>query len=48
MAQGLAREEQRDWKGALAYYTIAFGIKKDPAARAKMDEMKVNIKGEES
>ena len=48
MAQGRAREEQKDWKGALAYYTIAFGIKKDPAARQKMDEMKEKIKGEDS
>jgi len=48
MAEGRLREEQSDWKGALAYYTVAHGIKKDPAARQKMDEMKEKIKGEES
>ncbi len=45
MAQGRAREEQKDYKGALAYYTIAYGIKKAPEAKQKMEDMKSKIAG---
>ena len=45
MSQGRAREEQKDYKGALAYYTIAYGIKKAPEAKQKIDDMKSKITG---
>jgi len=47
MTQGRARIEQRDYRGALAYFTVAHGIKKTDEAKKLIADMKAKISGSE-
>ena len=45
MAQGRAQMEKREYAGAKAYFTVAYGIKKTDEAKDLIDQMKKKISG---